>query len=90
MTTFDETYDQIHTRGVVLYLKSADKKVYEDAEMTKQADKETVTELFTKNILVLSDGTNYIAPAKLTATKLIVIDTASSALAFVEYAFKAE
>lgn len=71
-----ETYDEQHVQAVVVYGKTADHKLYEDAAYTTEAVQDEVVSLFQKNLLLINDGSNILKPVAMTAAKAIVTVTA--------------
>lgn len=72
MKVIHETYDEQHVKGVVVYGKTADHKLYEDAAFTVEAMQAEVVSLFEKNLLLINDGTNLLKPVALTSAKAVV------------------
>lgn len=72
MNVIHETYDEQHVKGVVVYGKAADHKLYEDAAFTVEAMQDEVVSLFEKNLLLINDSTNLLKPVALTSAKAVV------------------
>lgn len=81
---FQDAKDK-YVAALVVYGKTADKKLYTNAAMTVQAVQAEVEEAFIKGVLVIKEGTTYLAPVKVDGTKVITVSVASSTVSGTEW-----
>lgn len=74
-----------YVAAVVVYGKSADSKLYVDADYTTQAGQAEVADAFVKGILVVKNGTKVFKPVKVDGNKVTTIDYASSTVSATEW-----
>lgn len=78
-----------YVAAVIVYGKSADSKLYVDAEYSAQAGEAEVADAFVKGILVVKNGNKIFKPVKVDGNKVTTIDYASSTVSATEWTAKA-
>lgn len=81
--------DDKYVAAVIVYGKSADSKLYVDADYTTQAEAAAVADAFLKGVLVVKNGTKVFKPVKVDGNKVLTIDYASSTVSATEWTAKA-
>nr|DAF88765.1 MAG TPA: hypothetical protein [Siphoviridae sp. ctXWf36] len=74
MIKVSEIYDDQHIRTVILYGKTADHKLYADEKYTFKVAADFIESAFKKGMLLVSDGTSMLRPAKFAAGKVVTVD----------------
>lgn len=75
--------------ALVVYGKSADKKLYLEAGYTNQAAQADVEDAFTKNLLLVKVGNDFFKPIKISGNKVTIADLVSTTVTLTEYQAKA-
>jgi len=88
MKIYEQAKD-LHVRKTVVYGNTTNNKVYVDAEKTTEALKADLVELFEKGMLLVSAGTDKLAPVAITGNSLVCVNYATNALAAVVFTMKA-
>ena len=78
-----------YVAAVIVYGKSADSKLYVDADYSAQAGEAEVADAFVKGILVVKNGNKVFKPVKVDGNKVTTIDYASSTVSATEWTAKA-
>ena len=81
----------IHVTAVVVYGKSANSKLYEEAAYTNQVAQSVVEDAFLKGVLVVKVGDDYFRPVKVSGNKVTIAELSGSpaAATLTEYQAKA-
>lgn len=85
---FQDAKDKYVT-AIVVYGKSADGKLYVDAEYSAQVEQAVVEDAFDKGVLMVKVGTASFRPVKVAANKVTVIDVVSGSVSATEFQAKA-
>ena len=88
MKVFQDASDK-YVASNVFFGKTADHKIYVDAEFSAQAEEAVVLDAFLKGVLVLKVDTAYFKPVKVAANKVLVADLVSAAATITEFTAKA-
>lgn len=75
--------------AMVVYGKSADKKLYLEAGYKNQAAQVDVEDAFTKNLLLVKVGDDFFKPVKISGNKVTIADLVSTTVTLTEYQAKA-
>ncbi len=85
---FQDAKDKYVT-AVVVYGKSADSKLYVDADFSEQASIDVVKDAFEKGVLMVKVGDAEFRPVKVAGVKATVVDIAGGAVTATEFSAKA-
>ena len=75
--------------ALVVYGKSADKKLYLEEGYKNQAAQSDVEDAFTKNLLLVKVGDDFFKPIKISGNKVTIADLVSTTVTLTEYQAKA-
>ena len=78
-----------YVAALVVYGKSADKKLYLEAGYKNQAAQADVEDAFTKNLLLVKVGDDFFKPVKISGNKVTIADLVTSSVTLTEYQAKA-
>ena len=85
---FQDAKDKYVT-AVIVYGKTADSKIYVDADFSEQASIDVVKDAFEKGVLMVKVGDAEFRPVKVAGVKVTVIDVVSAAVSATEFSAKA-
>lgn len=85
---FQDAKDKYVT-AVIVYGKTADSKIYVDADFSEQASIDVVKDAFDKGVLMVKVGDAEFRPVKVAGVKVTVIDVVSAAVSAIEFSAKA-
>lgn len=85
---FNDAKDQ-YVAALVVYGKSADKKLYLEAGYKNQAAQADVADAFAKNLLLVKVGDDFFKPVKISGNKVTIADLVTSSVTLTEYQAKA-
>lgn len=83
-----ERVEDLHVRAVVVYGKTADKKLYLESDYKTQAAAADVEKAFKLGALLVNDGTNLLVPVSFAAGKVKTVGMGASAVELTEWAAK--
>lgn len=75
-----EHLNDVHVRACVAYGKTADKKLYYEADYKTQVTKADMEDAFLKGLLVIDDGTNKLTPVAMTGATVTTVKMGTSAV----------
>lgn len=78
-----------NVRAYVVYGKTADKKLYLEADFKTQATKAEVEDAFKKGMLLVIDGSTTLKPVAMTGTTVKTVTEASSTVSLVSWTVSA-
>ncbi len=82
---FEDANEQ-HVRNFVVYAKSADNKLYYEADHKTQVTKADAENAFKKGVLLVNDGTSLYAPIAMTGANVKTIDLVSTTVTVTSWA----
>ena len=85
---FQDAKDKYVT-AVIVYGKTADSKIYVDADFSEQVGIDVVKDAFEKGVLMVKVGDAEFRPVKVAGVKVTVIDVVSAAVSATEFSAKA-
>ena len=85
-----EALNDVHVRKVVVYGKTADKKLYYESTYATQVTKSEMTELFEKGLLLIDDGTKKLVPVSMTDSTVTTVTAGASAVESVTWSALAD
>lgn len=78
-----------YVTAVIVYGKTADSKIYVDADFSEQVGIDVVKDAFEKGVLMVKVGEAEFRPVKVAGVKVTVIDVVSAAVSATEFSAKA-
>ena len=85
-----EALNDVHVRKVIVYGKTADKKLYYESTYATQVTKTDMTELFEKGLLLIDDGTKKLVPVSMTGSTVTTVTAGASAVESVTWSALAD
>ena len=89
MTKVFEDTNDLHVRNVIFYGKTADHKLYREANYTTPITAAELEDAFKKGACLVFDGTNYLVPVAFAAGKVTTMSGTTSVTG-TEWAAKVE
>lgn len=87
-TIYENSKDQ-HIRKLVVYGKTADKKLYYESDFKTQVTKADAEDAFKKGMLLIMDTTTMLIPVSMAGTTVKTVAEASSNVSLTSWTVKA-
>ena len=87
-TIYENSKDQ-HIRKLVVYGKTADKKLYYESDFKTQVTQADAEDAFKKGMLLIMDTTTMLIPVSMASTTVKTVAEASSSVSLTSWTVKA-
>ena len=87
-TIYENSKDQ-HIRKLVVYGKTADKKLYYESDFKTQVTQADAEDAFKKGMLLIMDTTTMLIPVSMSSTTIKTVAEASSSVSLTSWTVKA-